>query len=70
MYKGIKTATGPTSVKTALLKSKAGETVTDQSQQLQRWVEQYLELYAKQNIATDVALDALPGLPVMEERAF
>ena len=34
---------------------------------LQRWVEHYLELYAKLNIATDVALDALPGLPVMEE---
>ena len=67
MYEGIKAATGPTSVKTAPLKSKAGETITEQSQQLQRWVEHYLELYATQNIVTDVALDALPGLPVMEE---
>ncbi|KAK2555651.1 Craniofacial development protein 2 [Acropora cervicornis] len=56
MYEGIKAATGPTSVKTAPLKSKAGETITEQSQQLQRWVEHYI-----------VALDALPGLPVMEE---
>lgn len=44
-----------------------GETITDQSKQLQRWVEHYLELYATQNIVTDDALDALPGLPVMEE---
>jgi len=38
MYEGIKTATGPTSVKTAPLKSKSGETITDQSKQLQQWV--------------------------------
>ena len=35
--------------------------------QLQRWVEHYLELYSTQNIVTDTALNALPGLPVMEE---
>ena len=62
-----KTATGPTRVKTAPLKSKSGEIITDQSQQLQRWVEHYLELYATQNIVTDTALNALPSLPVMEE---
>ena len=67
MYEGIKTATGPTRVKTAPLKSKSGETITDQSQQLQRWVKHYLELYAMQNIITDTALNALPSLPVMEE---
>lgn len=67
MYEGIKTATGPTSVKTAPLKVKSGEVITDQSKQLQRWVEHYLELYSTQNIVTDAALDALPGLPAMEE---
>ena len=36
MYEGIKTATSPTSVKTAPLKSKTGEVITDQSIQLQR----------------------------------
>ena len=45
MYEGIKTATGPTSVKTAPLKSKTGEVTTDQSMQLQHWVEHYFELY-------------------------
>ena len=67
MYEGIKTATGPTSIKTAPLKAKSGEVITDQSKQLQRWVEHYLELYSTQNIVTDAALDALPRLPVMEE---
>ena len=67
MYEGIKTATGSTSVKTAPLKSKTGEVITDQSMQLQRRVEHYLELYSTQNIVTDTALNALPGLPVIEE---
>ena len=67
MYEGIKTATGPTSVKTASLKSKTGAVITDQSMQLQRWLEYYLELYSTQNIVTDTALNALPGLPVIEE---
>ena len=44
-----------------------GEVITDQSMQLQRWVEHYLELYSTQNIVTDTALNALPGLSVIEE---
>ena len=67
VYEGIKTATGPTSVKTGPLKSKTGEVITDQSMQLQRWVEHYLELHLTQNIVTDTALNALPGFPVIEE---
>ena len=63
----MKTATGPTSVKTAPLKSKTSEVITDQSMQLQRLVEHYLELYSTQNIVTDTALNALPGLPVIDE---
>ena len=35
MYEGIKTATGPTTVKTAPLQSKTSEVITDQSMQLQ-----------------------------------
>ena len=67
MYEGIKTATGPTSVKPALLKAKTGEVITDQSKQLQHWVENYLELYLTQNIVRDATLNAMPGLPVIEE---
>ena len=44
MYEGIKTVTGPTCVKTAPLKAKTGEVITDQSKQLQRWVEHYLDI--------------------------
>lgn len=60
-------ATGPTSVKIAPLWGKSGEVITNQRKQLQRWVEHYLELYSIQNNVRDVALDALPGLLVMEE---
>ncbi|XP_068724161.1 uncharacterized protein [Montipora capricornis] len=67
MYEGIKAATVPTSVKTAPLKPKTGEVITNQSRQVQRWVEHYLELYSTQNIVTDTALNPLPGLPVIEE---
>ena len=67
MYDGIKTATGPTATKTAPLKSKTGEIITDQGKQLERWVEHYLELYATQNVVTDAALDTLPSLTVMKE---
>nr|KAG5691627.1 hypothetical protein BaRGS_023798 [Batillaria attramentaria] len=67
MYDGIKTATGPTATKTAPLKSKTGEIITDQCKQLERWVEHYLELYATCNVVTDAALDTLPSLSVMEE---
>ena len=54
-------------IKTAPLKSKTGEVITDQSVQRQCWVEHYLELYSTQNIVTDTALNALPGVPVIEE---
>lgn len=67
MYEGIKTTTGPTRVKTVPLKVKTGEVISDQSKQLQRWVEHYFELYSTQNIVIDTALDALSGLPVIEE---
>ena len=66
-YEGIKGATSPTSVKTAPLKPKTGEVITDQSMQLQRWVEPYLEVFSTQNIVTDTVRNALPGLPVIEE---
>ena len=67
MYEGIKKATGPAPRKSAPLKSKTDDVITDQGKQLERWVEHYLELYATQNVVTDVALAAIPDLPVMEE---
>lgn len=67
MYDGIKTVTGPTATKTAQLKSKTGEIITDQCKQLNCWMEHYLELYAIQNMVTVAALEALPNLAVMDD---
>lgn len=49
-------------VKTAPPKPK-----TCRSKQLQRCVEHYLDLYTTQKTVIDAALEALHGLPVMEE---
>ena len=67
MYAGIKEATGPCATKSVPLKTKTGEPITDQRQQMARWVEHYLELYATQNVVTDAALNAIEELPVLDE---
>ena len=63
MYDGIKKATGPTIKKTAPLKTKSGEVITDSNKQMERWVEHY----ATENTITNEALDTIEGLPVMTE---
>ena len=67
MYDVIKKATVPTITKTAPLKTKSGEVITDSNKQMERWVEHYLELYSKENAITDKALDTIESLPVMTE---
>ena len=67
MYEGIKKATGPLISKSAPLKSKTGEVITEQDKQLQRWTEHYLELYATQNVVSDSALNRVPALPVLDQ---
>jgi len=67
MYEGIKQATGKPTKKTAPLKSKTGEVITDRDKQMGRWVEHYLELYARENSVTQDALDAIEELPILEE---
>ncbi|XP_046998223.1 uncharacterized protein LOC124613553 [Schistocerca americana] len=67
MYDGIKKAIGPTVRKTAPLKSKTGEVITDEGKQMERWVEHYLELYAVENEVSKDACDAIKQMPVMEE---
>ena len=67
MYDGIKTAMGPTQNKTAPLKSTTGEVITNQAQQMHRWVEHYSELYSRENVVTPSALDNIECLPIMEE---
>ena len=53
MYKGIKQATGP-NVKN-VLKSKTGKIITDGKKQIERWVENYLELYSTENKVSEEA---------------
>ena len=66
MYNGIKKATGP-SIKKVPLKSKSGEAITDQAKQLDKWVEHYSELYSRENVVHQSALDAIGHLPLMPE---
>ena len=67
MYDGIKRATGPSIKKTAPLKSKSGEVITDKAYQLDRWVEHYSELHSRENVVHQSALDAIDHLPLMPE---
>ena len=59
MYDGIKQAFGPTQKKTAPLKSTTGEVIQDREQQMERWVEHYTEFYARENVVTKDALNAI-----------
>ncbi|GCC20919.1 hypothetical protein chiPu_0019489 [Chiloscyllium punctatum] len=45
VYKGIKKALGPAQSKTAPLKSSTGEVITNAGHQMERWVEQYSDVY-------------------------
>ena len=57
MYDGIKQALGPTQKKAAPLKSGSGDVIKDRTKQMERWVEHYSELYAKENFVSDDALN-------------
>ena len=65
MFEGIKKGTGPTHSKTAPLKSRTSEVITDSDKQMKRWVEHYLEMYGTEN--KEAALNTIPQLNVLEE---
>ncbi len=69
MYRGINKAIGPTQSKTAPLKSANGEKITDKNQQLERWVEHYVQNFMPhaENVVSARALDSIENLPIMEE---
>ena len=67
MYDGIKKALGPMQSKMAPLKSATGEVITDQGQQMERWVEHYSNLYSRENTVTPSALGAIKCMPTMDE---
>ncbi|XP_076452746.1 uncharacterized protein LOC143288283 [Babylonia areolata] len=41
--------------------------ITDWNKQVERWAEHYQELYSRENIVADAAVESTPNLPVMEE---
>ena len=67
MYEGIKKATGPNKRKTAPLKSKRGEVISDKGKQMDRWKEHYAELLSTETSITAEALQAIESLPCMTE---
>ncbi|XP_047486851.1 uncharacterized protein LOC125037704 [Penaeus chinensis] len=67
MYEGIKTATGPTQIKSAPLKSSSGELIVDKGKQLDRWKEHYSVLYSRQSTVSESALAAMEQLSVLHE---
>ena len=44
-----------------------GEVITDKAKQLDRWVEHYSELYSRENVVHQSALDAIDHLPLMHK---
>ena len=67
MYEGFKKAFGPCAIKTAPLKTTTGVIITDRLKQMERWAEHYQELYSRETIVTDTAVENTCPLPVMEE---
>ena len=67
MYEGMKKAFGTCAIKIAPLKSTSGEIITDRTKQMERWAEHYQELYSRETIVTETAVENTSPLPVMEE---
>jgi hypothetical protein len=67
MYEGMKKAFGTSVTKTVPLKSTSGELIKDRGEQMERWVEHYVDLYSKENVGTDTAMENTTPLPTMEE---
>ena len=67
MYEGMKKAFGPCAIKTAPLKTTTGEIITDRAKQMERWAEHYQELYSRETVVTNIAVENTSLLPVTEE---
>ena len=67
MYEGMKKAFGPSVNKIAPLKSTSGEIIKDRGKQMERWAEHYQELYSRENVVSDKAIENTTPLPTMDE---
>ncbi|XP_014769776.1 uncharacterized protein LOC106868849 [Octopus bimaculoides] len=68
MYAGLKKALGPTTTKSAPLKSTTGDLIKDQGKQMDRWVEYNQDLYSRETMVAEVAIEGVKILPAMYER--
>jgi hypothetical protein len=67
MYEGTRKAFEPSVAKTAPLKSTSGDIIKNRGEQMERWVEHYGELFSRENVITDTAMENTIPLPTMEE---
>ena len=67
MYEGIKRAIGPQIKKFAPLKTLNGSVITDREQQMSRWIEHFMSLYANEIPISASALVGIDRLPEMSE---
>ncbi len=67
MYEGMNKAFGPSTIKIAPLKSATGDVITDHGKQMERWAENYQQLYSRENVVTDTVLKSTTPLPEMKE---
>ena len=67
VYDGIRKAVGPTKKLTSPLQSATGEILHSRDEQLGRWVQHFSLLYSRQNVVTDVALQHMESLPMMDD---
>ena len=67
MYDGIKQAIGPMQSRTTHRKSATGDLIKVKSTQMERWVDQYSELYSRMNLVSEEALTAMESLSTMDE---
>ena len=67
MYDSIIKAVGLTISKSASLKFKSGDIISDKTKQLERWAEHYSKLYSRENTVSQSALDAIERLTTLQE---
>ena len=53
--------------RTAPLKSATGELINDRQQQMKHWAEHYSELYSKETVVTEAALNTIDDMPIIKE---
>ena len=67
MCDGSKKALGHTQSKTAPLRGSCGEMITDRNKQIERWVENFSQLYCSKNNVISSAVSAIASLLSMDE---